>query len=65
MQPSAPGRIRLGARNIQSGDSPAADASVGATFLEALKEQLRLKMDSQTGPVEVIVVDHIEQPSEN
>lgn len=37
----------------------------GLTFLEALKEQLGLKLESQTGPVESIVVDHVEQPSEN
>jgi uncharacterized protein (TIGR03435 family) len=37
----------------------------GPTFLEALKEQLGLKLDSQTGPVAIIVIDHIEPPSEN
>jgi uncharacterized protein (TIGR03435 family) len=37
----------------------------GSTFLEALKEQLGLKLESQTGPVEVIIVDHVEHPSEN
>ena len=37
----------------------------GPTFLEALKEQLGLKLESQTGPVDVIVVDHVERPSEN
>ena len=37
----------------------------GPTFLEALKEQLGLKLDPQTGPVDIIVVDHVEQPSEN
>jgi len=37
----------------------------GPTFLEALKEQIGLKLESQTGPVDVIVVDHVEQPSEN
>jgi uncharacterized protein (TIGR03435 family) len=37
----------------------------GPTFLEALKEQLGLKLDSKTGPVDVIVVDHVDHPSEN
>lgn len=37
----------------------------GPTFLQALKEQLGLKLESQTGPVEVIVVDHVDHPSEN
>jgi bla regulator protein blaR1 len=37
----------------------------GPTFLQALKEQLGLKLEPGTGAVEVIVVDHVEQPSEN
>jgi uncharacterized protein (TIGR03435 family) len=37
----------------------------GPTFLEALKEQLGLKLEPQTGSVDVLVLDHIEQPSEN
>jgi uncharacterized protein (TIGR03435 family) len=37
----------------------------GPTFQEALKDQLGLKLDSQKGPVDVIVIDHVEQPSEN
>lgn len=37
----------------------------GQTFPDALKDQLGLKLVAQTGPVEAIVVDHIEQPSEN
>ena len=37
----------------------------GPTFLQALKEQLGLKLETQTGPVDVVVIDHIEQPSEN
>jgi len=37
----------------------------GPTFLQALKEQLGLKLEPETGPVEVIVVDHVDHPSEN
>lgn len=37
----------------------------GPTFLQAMKEQLGLRLDKQTAPVDSIVVDHIEQPSEN
>jgi uncharacterized protein (TIGR03435 family) len=35
----------------------------GGTFREALKEQLGLKLESQKGPVEVLVIDHVERPS--
>jgi uncharacterized protein (TIGR03435 family) len=37
----------------------------GATFLQDLNEQLGLTLESQTGPVEVFVIDHVEKPSEN
>jgi uncharacterized protein (TIGR03435 family) len=37
----------------------------GPTFLEALKDQLGIKLDQQTAPVESIVIDHVEQPSAN
>jgi uncharacterized protein (TIGR03435 family) len=37
----------------------------GPTFQQALKEQLGLKLESQNGPVAVLVIDHIEQPSAN
>ena len=107
LQPSAPGRVRIGARNIplstlaglinspatgigrpvldRTGISGKVDFVIeftlqfdgpippgvdqpdptGPTFMEALKQQLGLKLESQTGPVESIVVDHVEQPSEN
>jgi len=48
--------------------TPGADTSSntsGPTFLEALKEQLGLKLEAQKGPVNFIVVDHIEHPSAN
>ncbi len=46
------------------GGDPQPDAS-GPTFLEALKEQLGLKLEPQTGPVDILVVDHAEEPSPN
>ena len=37
----------------------------GPTYIEALKDQLGLKLVPQTGPVDVLVIDHIEEPSPN
>jgi bla regulator protein BlaR1 len=37
----------------------------GPTFQEALKDQLGLKLEPRTGPVEVLVIDHIEELSPN
>jgi bla regulator protein blaR1 len=108
MAPSAPGRVRAGARNVSmeliassmtggsSGldrpvldktglngmfdiaieftpqiDGPSAPGAnfqpdpTGPTFVEALKEQLGLKVEAQTGPVDVLVVDYVEEPSAN
>jgi uncharacterized protein (TIGR03435 family) len=41
------------------------DAPSGAPFFQAVKEQLGIKLDSQKGPVDTLVVDHIEHLSEN
>jgi bla regulator protein blaR1 len=43
---------------------PPADAASVSVF-EALQEQLGLKLESGKGPVEVMVIDHVERPSEN
>jgi uncharacterized protein (TIGR03435 family) len=36
---------------------------LGPTFLVALKEQLGLKLKSARGPVDVVVIDHVEHPT--
>lgn len=52
----------------ESGASLPSDAQpdpTGPTLLEGLRDQLGLKVESTTGPVDVLVIDHVEQPSEN
>ncbi len=43
----------------------APDADSGPSIFSAIEEQLGLKLVSAKGPVDVIVVDHVERPSEN
>jgi uncharacterized protein (TIGR03435 family) len=46
------------------GPPPGFDTS-GPSIFTALQEQLGLKLESQKGPAEILVVDHAEKASEN
>jgi uncharacterized protein (TIGR03435 family) len=45
--------------------APPAGEDAGASIFTALQEQFGLKLESTKGSVDVIVIDHIEKPSEN
>jgi uncharacterized protein (TIGR03435 family) len=44
---------------------PAAAEPSGPIFATAIEEQLGLKLESARGPVEVLVIDSVQKPSEN
>jgi len=46
-------------------NAPPPPSSTGPSLTEALQKQLGLKLESTKGPVDVIVIEHIERPSEN
>jgi uncharacterized protein (TIGR03435 family) len=51
-------------QSVAAQEAPPADAN-GSSLFTALQDQLGLKLESQKGPVEVLIVDHVERPSEN
>jgi uncharacterized protein (TIGR03435 family) len=51
--------------DMSGGHEDAAATESGPTIYTALQEQLGLRLDSTKGPVDTVVVDHVEMPSEN
>ena len=48
------------------GPAPAASGETGPNLVTAVQEQLGLKLESKKGPLDLIVVDHVEKvPTEN
>jgi bla regulator protein blaR1 len=65
--PPGGGNVPIGAGGGGAAGGGAAstpDAS-GPTIFTALQEQAGLKLESQKGPVDSIVIDHVDQPSPN
>jgi uncharacterized protein (TIGR03435 family) len=48
-----------------SSPQPGADASEPPSLSTALLEQLGLKLEPRRGPVDVLVIDHVEEPTPN
>jgi len=53
-----------GLPGVPGGLPPGFDTS-GPSIFTALQDQLGLKLESQKGPGQVLVIDHAEKPSEN
>lgn len=50
---------------MQKPDNATTPDSSGPSLFTAIEEQLGLKIESTKGPVDALVIDHVERPSEN
>jgi uncharacterized protein (TIGR03435 family) len=57
--------LKFASDNPHEDSGSAAPAETAPPRITAVQEQLGLKLESVKGPVETIIVDHVEQPSEN
>jgi bla regulator protein blaR1 len=62
---NAPPAMTGGSEGGRPVNSAPSQSDAGPSIYTALEEQLGLKLESQKGPVDVIVIDHVEQPSPN
>ncbi len=52
--------------HIATNPSPSAQSEpLGSSLFEAFREQVGLKLEPRRGPVDVIVIDHVEKPAPN
>jgi uncharacterized protein (TIGR03435 family) len=56
---------RLRSNSSQGPDTALPPDSSGPSLFAALQQQLGLRLESTKGPVDTVVIDHIERPSEN
>jgi uncharacterized protein (TIGR03435 family) len=57
---------KTGSAENRPAPAPAVESDTESpTFLGALREQLGIKLESTKGPVETLVIDHVERLSEN
>jgi len=51
--------------SVETVESAQSDSPTEASLFTAIQEQLGLRLESTKGPVEMLIIDHIERPREN